>query len=90
MGAMSKLNPAQTIIIPPGDVPWRVPDQGTASSVAEATLGGGEDQDGEYLVLMHYDGARADGSEPAVIAVSGTGPVRQQWVDPSRPSLRRW
>ena len=38
----------------------------------------------------HYDGARADASEPAVIAVSGIAPVRQQWVDASQPVLRRW
>ena len=38
----------------------------------------------------HYDGARADAAEPAVIAVSGTGPVRQEWVDSSQPVLRRW
>jgi len=45
MDAMSKLNPAETMIVPPGDVPWRVPDQ---------------------------------------------APVRQEWVDPSQPVLRRW
>jgi hypothetical protein len=38
----------------------------------------------------HYDGARADASEPAVIVVSGDGPVGQKWVDPSQPVLRRW
>jgi hypothetical protein len=38
----------------------------------------------------HYDGAKAGAAEPAVIAVSGTGPVGQQWVDPSQPSLRQW
>jgi hypothetical protein len=140
---MSKLNPAQTIIVPPADVPWRVPDSAPPDSVAEAALGGGEDQDGAYLVLMkwypgwcsaphtyvtdrlcvvlsgvwwcnsgpdfdpaqavpvypggfvrrvagtpHYDGARADAAEPAVIAVSGIGPVGQKWVDPSQPVLR--
>jgi hypothetical protein len=37
----------------------------------------------------HYDGARADAAEPAVIAVSGVGPVRQAWVDSSQPVLRR-
>jgi hypothetical protein len=142
---VSKLNPAQTIIFPARDFPWRVPATAPPNSVAEATLGGSEDQDGAYLVLMkwypgwmsaphtyvtdrlcivlsgvwwcnsgpdfdpgqavpvhvggfvrrvagtpHYDGARADAAEPAVIAVSGTGPVRQQWVDPSQPWLRRW
>jgi hypothetical protein len=37
----------------------------------------------------HYDGAKADAAEPAVIAVSGMGPVNQTWVDPSQPILRR-
>ena len=38
----------------------------------------------------HYDGARADAAEPAVIMASGDGPVGQQWVDPSQPVLRQW
>jgi hypothetical protein len=142
---MSKLNPTQTIIVPPANVPWHVPDVAPPDSVAEATLAGGEDKDGAYLVLMkwypgwmsaphtyvtdrlcvvlsgvwwcnsgpdfdpaqavpvypggfvrrvagtpHYDGARADAAEPAVIAVSGIGPVHQEWVDPSQPVLRSW
>ncbi len=37
----------------------------------------------------HYDGALAGAAEPAVIAVCGTGPVGQAWVDPAQPSLRR-
>ena len=37
----------------------------------------------------HYDGALPDAAEPAVIAVTGIGPVRQAWVDPSLPTLRR-
>ena len=136
---MSTLNPAQTIIVPPADIAWKVPDAAPPNSVAEATLGGGEDRGGAYLVLMkwwpgwmsaphtyltdrlcvvlsgvwwcnsgpdfdpaqavpvypggfvrrvagtpHYDGARADAAEPAVIMVSGDGPVGQKWVD--RPS----
>jgi hypothetical protein len=51
---MSKLNPAQTIIVPPGDVPWRVPEMAPPDSVAEAVLDGSEDQDGAYLVLMKW------------------------------------
>jgi hypothetical protein len=142
---VSKLNPAQTIIVLPKDISWRVPAQAPPDSVAEAVLAGGEDQDGAYLVLMkwypgwmsaphtyvtdrlcvvlsgvwycnsgpdfdpahavpvspggfvrrvaetpHYDGARPDATEPAVIAVSGIGPVGQKWVDPSQPVLRRY
>jgi hypothetical protein len=142
---MSTLNPAQTIIVPPSDIAWKVPDVAPPNSVAEATLGGGEDEDGAYLVLMkwwpgwtsaphtyltdrlcvvlsgvwwcnsgpdfdpaqavpvysggfvrrvagtpHYDGAKADATEPAVIMVSGDGPVGQKWVDPSQPVLRQW
>jgi hypothetical protein len=37
----------------------------------------------------HYDGALADADEPAVIVVTGVGPVRQAWVDPSQPVLRQ-
>ena len=51
---MSKLNPAQTIIVLPEDIPWRVPDRAPPDSVAEAVLAGGEDQDGAYLVLMKW------------------------------------
>jgi hypothetical protein len=36
----------------------------------------------------HYDGAKRTDAEPAVIAVTGIGPVHQQWVDPSQPILR--
>jgi len=37
----------------------------------------------------HYDGVRPDAYEPAVIAVTGSGPVNQTLVDPSQPWLRR-
>ncbi|HET9018753.1 MAG TPA: cupin domain-containing protein [Acetobacteraceae bacterium] len=37
----------------------------------------------------HYDGVRAHGTEPAVIAICGIGPVGQKWLDPSLPSVRR-
>ncbi len=141
---MSKLNPTETIIRLSDDIPWKVPDGAPARSVEEATLGGGENEDGAYLVLMkwypgymsaahfyrtdrlcvvlsgvwwcnsgpdfdpdeavpvtpgsfvrrvagtpHYDGAHPDATEPAVIAVSGVGPVGQTFVDPSLPPLRR-
>lgn len=36
----------------------------------------------------HYDGARADAAEPAVIAASGIAPARQRWVDASQAVLR--
>ena len=32
----------------------------------------------------HYDGARPDAAEPAVIAVTGIGPVDQTWIDPQK------
>ncbi|GAB2993540.1 cupin domain-containing protein [Mycobacterium bourgelatii] len=38
----------------------------------------------------HYDGAHPAADEPAVIAVTGIGPVDQVWVDPSQPWLRRF
>ena len=37
----------------------------------------------------HYDGAVADADQPAVIVVTGVGPVRQAWVDSSQPVLRQ-
>ena len=37
----------------------------------------------------HYDGVPSSAAEPAVIAVSGIGPVQQTWIDPSAPWLCR-
>jgi hypothetical protein len=37
----------------------------------------------------HYDGVPRNGTEPAVIAVFGMGPVDFQLVDPSKPSWRQ-
>jgi hypothetical protein len=141
---VSKLDPRQTLITLPDDIPWQVPDGAPPDSVAEAVLAGAEDHEGSYLVLMkwfpgwmsaphtyvtdrlcvvvsgvwwcnsgsdfdpgnavpvypggfvrrvagtpHYDGALPGAAEPAVIAVTGTGPVRQAWVDATLPPLRR-
>jgi hypothetical protein len=141
---VSKLDPRQTLITLPDEIPWQVPDGAPPDSVAEAVLAGDEEQEGSYLVLMkwfpgwmsaphtyvtdrlcvvvsgvwwcnsgpdfdpgnavpvypggfvrrvagtpHYDGALPMAAEPAVIAVTGTGPVRQAWMDPAQPSLRR-
>jgi hypothetical protein len=36
----------------------------------------------------HYDGTQRDAPEPAIIAVTGVGPVHREWIDPSRPTLR--
>jgi hypothetical protein len=51
---MSKLDPTQTIIRLPEDIPWKVPEGSPAESVEEATLSGGETHDGIYLVLMKW------------------------------------
>jgi hypothetical protein len=37
----------------------------------------------------HYDGVKADGSGPAVIAICGMGPVGQKWLDPKTPGWRK-
>lgn len=37
----------------------------------------------------HYDGVRADGKEPAVIAICGMAPVDLQLMDPSKPGWRK-
>jgi hypothetical protein len=36
----------------------------------------------------HYDGVRSDATGPAIIAITGMGPVEQVWLDPSQPWLR--
>ncbi|HME79402.1 MAG TPA: hypothetical protein VKI00_28200 [Mycobacterium sp.] len=43
----------------------------------------------ELIFGAGYDGALAGAAQPAIIAVTGTGPVRQTWVDPAQPPLRR-
>lgn len=37
----------------------------------------------------HYDGVRADGTEPAVIAICGTGPITFHPVHPTQANVRR-
>ena len=37
----------------------------------------------------HYDGVRADGTEPALIAICGMGPITFHPVDPSAPKVRK-
>jgi hypothetical protein len=51
---VSKLNPTQTLITSPENVPWKIPDAAPPDSVAEAVLAGGEEQDGAYIVLMKW------------------------------------
>jgi hypothetical protein len=51
---VSKLDPRQTLITLPNEIPWRVPDVAPPDSVAEAVLVGSEQQEGTYLVLMKW------------------------------------
>jgi hypothetical protein len=37
----------------------------------------------------HYDGVKAGGKEPAVIAICGIGPNNQKWLEPGSPNVRR-
>jgi hypothetical protein len=37
----------------------------------------------------HYDGVVANGSEPAVIAICGEGPVKLTYIDPDQPGWRK-
>jgi hypothetical protein len=39
--------------------------------------------------MPHYDGVKADGKEPAVIAICGVAPIGQKWLEPSTPEWRR-
>jgi hypothetical protein len=142
--AASPLDPAQTIVRRPDQLPWQPQDGFPPRSVEMAPLAGGTAQAGLYFVLVrwwpgymsaphtyvtdrlcvvvsgtwwvnsgadfdpartvpvpaggfvrrvagtpHYDGVRADGTEPAVIAICGTGPVGQRLVDPTAPGWRR-
>jgi hypothetical protein len=38
----------------------------------------------------HYDGVKANATEPAVIALFGIAPVELKLLDPSEPAWRRW
>jgi hypothetical protein len=51
---VSKLDPRQTLITLPDEIPWQVPDGAPPDSVAEAVLAGAEAQEGSYLVLMKW------------------------------------
>jgi hypothetical protein len=48
---VSKLDPIQTLITLPNEIPWQVPDVAPPDSAAEAALVGAEEQEGTYLVL---------------------------------------
>ncbi len=37
----------------------------------------------------HYDGAKADAKEPAVIAICGVGPITAHWLEPDKPGWRK-
>ena len=37
----------------------------------------------------HYDGAKADAKEPAVIAICGVGPITAHWLEPGKPGWRK-
>jgi len=43
---VSKLDPRQTLITLPNEIPWQVPDVAPPGSVAEAVLVGAEEQEG--------------------------------------------
>src|ERR1700730_2796986 len=37
----------------------------------------------------HYDGAKADAKEPAMIAICGMGPITAHWLEPDKPAWRK-
>jgi hypothetical protein len=37
----------------------------------------------------HYDGVKSDAQEPAIIAISGIGPIHYHLVDPTQPGWRK-
>ena len=50
-------------------------------------------QDGSYVRRVartaHYDGVKSTDHEPAIIALSGIGPIHYHLVDPSQPGWRK-
>lgn len=142
--AATPLDPKQTIIRLPDQIPWQAPAGFPEHSVETAPLFGSTTGSGLYYVLVrwypgymsaphtyvtdrlcvvvsgtwwcnsggdfdpantvpvpagsfvervahtpHYDGVKADGKEPAVIAICGVAPVGQKWLEPSTPGWRR-
>jgi hypothetical protein len=137
------VDPAQTIIKLPDQIPWQI-HYGYPRNVAEdAALFGSINEEGQYFVLVrwypghmsaphfyetdrlaivlsgtwfvasgedfspeatvpvppgsfvrriaktvHYDGVRAGAPEPAVIAITGIGPIRPHLIDPTKPGWR--
>ncbi len=136
-------DPSMTLVVPPGDIPWKPVAGIPAEASQQATLFGATDQPGPYMVLVrwspgfmsaphlyatdrlcvvvsgtwfvasgadfapdatvaapagsfvrrvartiHYDGVRKGASEPAVIAITGQGPVDFHLVDGSEPLWR--
>lgn len=138
------VDPAQTIVKLPDQIPWQI-HYGYPTHVAEeAALFSNIDQPGQYFVLVkwypghmsaphwyetdrlaivlsgtwyvasgpdfapektvpvpagsfvrrvaktvHYDGVIAGAKEPAVIAISGIGPITAHRTDPSKPGWRK-
>jgi hypothetical protein len=37
----------------------------------------------------HYDGAKPDAKEPAMIAICGIGPITAHWLEPDKPAWRK-
>jgi hypothetical protein len=76
-----------------------------SESVQSAALFGSTEAPGLYYQLVkwfpgymsirrvahtpHYDGVKAGGKEPAVIAICGIGPNNQRWLEPGTPNVRR-
>ena len=72
---MSKLDPRQTLITLPDEIPWQVPDGAPPGSVAEAVLAGAEQQEGSYLVLAKSVAPSAE--SPATLApLAATSGIR--------------
>jgi len=51
---MSQLDPTQTIIRLPDDIPWEVPNDAPPNAVERAVLSGSENEEGQYMVLMKW------------------------------------
>jgi len=137
------VDPAATIVVPPGQIPWQPLYNFPQGAAEQAPMFGAIGETGQYFVLIrwhsgfmsaphwyetdrlcvvlsgtwhvasgedfvpektvpvpagsfvrrvaktpHYDGVIRSVTEPAVIAISGIGPIHYHLTDPSKPGWR--
>jgi hypothetical protein len=84
---VSKLDPRQTLITLPDEIPWQVPDGVPPDSVAEAVLAGAEEQEGSETIQSWMSAGLIDASlgDAATLAYALMTPIIQArivWMHP--------